>query len=144
MRSGLLMLSLVCSVYVACSGNRDGTSSLRDRNLITAEEISAARGTNAWDIVEELRPVFLQARGPRSVRLATSDLPVVYLDGVRMGPASELRTIAAISITSIRFLSAADATTRWGTGHSAGVIHVRTYDQLSITVARTAAGAVTR
>lgn len=127
MRSRWMTWLFVGSVAVACSVNTARPSPF-ERNTITAEEIAGARGSTAWDVIQELRPEFLRGRGPSSVRTSTANLPVVYLDAARLGAPSQLRTIAAASATSIEFISAADATTRWGTGHSAGVIHVRTHD----------------
>lgn len=115
----LLMLSLVISTLVAaCSGTATRTSGSRD--TITAEEVTAARGNTAWEIVSDLRPHFLQ---PQRGGTAAS-LPVVYLDGSRLGDIDRLRSISASSIDRIQFIGAADATTRWGTGHVGGVILV--------------------
>jgi hypothetical protein len=51
---------------------------------------------------------------------------VVFLDNTRLGDLEQLRTIPTTIILSIHLVSATDATTRWGTGYSAGVIEVRT------------------
>jgi hypothetical protein len=50
----------------------------------------------------------------------------VYLNNVRHGGVMSLRDILVTDIQEIRFISASDATTRWGTGHGSGVIMVRT------------------
>jgi hypothetical protein len=50
---------------------------------------------------------------------------VIYVNGMRAGPLEALRSISAVDVQEIRYISAADATTRWGTGHSGGVIEVR-------------------
>ncbi|HEU4566294.1 MAG TPA: hypothetical protein VFS05_16645 [Gemmatimonadaceae bacterium] len=96
------------------------------RERITAEEIAATQATNAYEVTRLLRPSWLAGRGPQSLRAEVSPYPVVYVDDQRMGGLEWLRTISAESVAEIRFVSASDATTRWGTGHPAGVILVLT------------------
>jgi hypothetical protein len=43
---------------------------------------------------------------------------------VRHGDIQSLRSILIEEIAEVRFISASDATTRWGTGHAGGVIQV--------------------
>jgi len=49
---------------------------------------------------------------------------VVYLDDVRLGEVTTMRNVTAMSVKEIRYLSATDATQRWGTGHGSGAIQV--------------------
>ena len=54
-------------------------------------------------------------------------IPVlVYVNEVRLGMVEDLRTIPTTQVQEIRYISATDATQRWGTGHSSGVIQVIT------------------
>ena len=46
------------------------------------------------------------------------------MDDVSYGPVESLANLNAIAVREIRYLSAADATTRWGTGYPGGVILV--------------------
>ena len=48
----------------------------------------------------------------------------VYLDGFRYGSVESLATIPAMNVVEVRWLSAMDATTRFGTGNTAGAIAV--------------------
>lgn len=50
----------------------------------------------------------------------------VHIDDVRVGDVDVLRTIPATAVASIRWLSASDASTKYGNGHTAGVIAVTT------------------
>ena len=53
--------------------------------------------------------------------------PVVYVDNIRRpGGLSALYSIPSSMIQGMEFIGPADATTRWGTGHQAGVIRVVT------------------
>ena len=50
----------------------------------------------------------------------------VHIDDSRVGPVDILRTIPAQAVSSIRWLSSSDASTKYGNGHTAGVIAVAT------------------
>jgi outer membrane receptor for ferrienterochelin and colicin len=109
----------------ACAGS--GPREVRgERNVITAEEIAQSNHANAYDIVLRLRPQFLQQRGGISIRDADPVYPLVYVDGMQRGGINELRQVPGSIVQHIEFISPADATTRWGTGHAAGVIYVST------------------
>ena len=68
----------------------------------------------------------LTAEGNRNT--AASRQPVLlYVNGARSGiPGTSLREIPAAAVIDILYLNAADATTRFGTGHDNGAILVRT------------------
>lgn len=104
-------------------------------NLITEEEITTA-GTglqNAFLVVQRLRPQMLRVRsgstsggsGNSSMDVASNEM-MVYLDSQRVGGVDALREIQSNTIREIRYLSASDATTLFGTGHMAGAIQLVT------------------
>lgn len=115
-----LFAVLVLSSACASSGQPDQSRPRRSRNLITAEELSELSVSSCYEAVQRLRPAWLQARG-------RSPLPVVFRNNARWGdnPRS-LESIRINSVSEIRFLSASDATTRYGTGFTGGVILVVT------------------
>ena len=122
-----LLFALVRAA-VACGGGGAGGSAQPtgesrtargNSNLITESEISATAYQNALEIVTNLRPAMTRPRpggGP----------VMFYLDDVKMMDLSGLSTVPANRIREIRYISAQDATTRWGTGHASGVILVTT------------------
>jgi hypothetical protein len=139
------MMSLLVVLASGCapaSGATETGSTARrstSSSVITAEEIAGVEVSTAFDIVQKLRPQFLRGRGSTSTRsgapegTGTAGAPAttatqvrVYVDGALAGDVEALRRIAANSVRDIRYLSAADATTRYGTGHPVGVIEVRT------------------
>lgn len=79
----------------------------RDRSVITAEEVRAANVSDAYELVERMRPLWLQSRGDRSVRLETVIL--VYVDGAMLGETETLRTIPIEIVDSLRALDSAEA-----------------------------------
>ena len=52
---------------------------------------------------------------------------LVYLDGSMLGDLRTLRSINMSSVMEIRYMSGADATTRYGMNHSGGVILIKTH-----------------
>lgn len=88
---------------------------------ITHEEIETAIAGNAYDAVRLLRPRWLRPRMTSGVGEA---YPMVYMRGQRYGAIGWLQTIRCENVREIRYVNARDATTRWGMGHSAGVIEV--------------------
>jgi hypothetical protein len=140
MRFSVIALSAL--LVTACSGANTGGVAAAPQptkgsaNLITQDEITGGRFSNALEIVQSLRPAMLR---PRAATLTTANGSlgsmsngassvsiIVFLDQARYGESNTLATIAASSVKEIRFISAADATTLWGTGYSAGVIQVIT------------------
>jgi hypothetical protein len=115
--------TLVLLLLVACGTARGGPNR-GSSDLLTHAEIAQSNATNAYDLLQQLRPQYLRSRGTFSIRDPRPAYPVVYVQDIRHGDLSSLRTIMIDAIEEVRFLSASDATTRWGTGHPAGVIHV--------------------
>ena len=97
-----------------------------DRLLRT--EIVQRGGTDhtAMEIIRRLRPGWLRSRGQNSFTSSSSMYPVVYIDNIRHGGLGSLYRIPTAEILRIEFIGTADATTRWGTGHSSGVINIIT------------------
>ena len=125
---GAMMFSALVAGCGAASGPPKSTSPFGNKNLITYEEIKAAKtpGGNAWDLLAQIRPSFLRTRGATSLQDLTPVQAVVYLDGVRYGKLESLRTLNIDEIREIEFISAGDATTRYGTDHLGGAILIRT------------------
>ena len=110
----------------ACSQAQPEGRPTRDRNVLTAAELERVAVETAYDAIQRLRPDFLRPRGRLSLENPAASLPVVYLDDIRLGGPDALRTIRVADVHEIRYLSASDATTRYGTGHPGGVIAVIT------------------
>lgn len=98
-------------------------------NVIVNSEIEAAGADirNAYELVERLRPTMLRPRGVSSSSNAEGSVSgiVVYSEDVRLGDVQQLKTVMRATVYEIRYISATDATTRWGTGHANGVIQIR-------------------
>lgn len=115
--AGFALLALASHGCASASG--EGTIR-RSGNVISAEELQeAAVGGDAFRVVERLRPGWLRVRSGIGGA-------VIFLNGQRYGEMDSLRTIPAGDLESARLLSAADATTLYGTGYPAGIIDLRT------------------
>lgn len=110
-------------------------------NLITADEISRVSVQNAFEAIQKLRPAMLRQRQIASANGqggmaqnapavtgtgVSSGQVVVYMDGTRLGDTEQLRQISATSVSSVRYYSASEAQTKWGSGHPGGAIEVVT------------------
>jgi hypothetical protein len=107
---------------LACAGTGVGGGGRADRNVISTAEIEAAGFGDAYLVVEALRPLWLQKRGPSTINLQES--VKVYLDGSLLGGPEYLRQVDIQAISMIRYLDALEATQRWGLDHGHGAILV--------------------
>ena len=98
----------------------------RKSDVITAEEIAKSGVNNALDAIRNLRPAWLRVRGITSTQEDSPGGIQVYVDGVRLGGTDELENLIAERVQEMRLLSANDATTKYGTGHTQGAIEVTT------------------
>lgn len=117
---------VLLALFVGACASSGSPRSLSSRNVITQQEIESVNVSTAYEVVQQLRPHLLQGRGQTSIQDPGSSMPVVYVNGVRYGSPDVLRSMRSLDLREIRFLSASDATTRYGTGHVGGVIEVTT------------------
>jgi hypothetical protein len=139
-RGWLLVLLVALS---ACASGAQGAQEARTGStMIGAEEIRRSPATNVLDLVRSERPQWLRTRGATTARtrntevdrgdmvmeVTVMDLPEirVYVDGTRAGETPDLRGISTRGLVSIEFLSAPQATGRFGTDHPHGAIVITT------------------
>lgn len=125
----LLLLPLTLMVF-ACS-TTGSTGPRRSSNVLLADEIAGVAALTAYEAVQQTRTQWLRMRGLRAGQTPTMGganpaLPVVYLDGTRIGDVDELRRIRSEVVERMEFLSPSDATNRFGTNHDSGAILVTT------------------
>jgi hypothetical protein len=136
-------LSLIALVALAgCASSGSGTAATttngqtgtrqtrRDPSVITAEELASAPQGDLYGAIQQLRPNFMQMRGATTFGIATGpEVIQVYVDGVLVGDTSVLKQYQTRDTKEVRKLSAADATQKYGTGHSQGAILVTRRDR---------------
>ena len=116
---------LFTAAAMACAPPASSGKS-RNANVLTAEEIAGSQATTAYEAVQSLRPNFLRTRGSHTFDPTAVQAPHVFLDGQKFGELEILRSISVQTIREIRYYNAADATTKYGTGYTHGIIEVST------------------
>jgi hypothetical protein len=129
---------MVITVAAGCASR--GADTVRpeaDPDVITIDQIVRSKATNAYDLIATIRPQMFTAHGAPTTRgqqpstQGRQALPVVvYIDNVKVGPVSELKSLGTVDVREIRYLSPRVATDRWGLNHAGGVIHVTTIQGL--------------
>ncbi|MEJ7810988.1 MAG: Plug domain-containing protein [Gemmatimonadaceae bacterium] len=125
----LLAVSALSCARPAQTSSSEGARAMGSRaarDVLGADEIAGANVHSVYEAIRLLRPAFLFSRGSTSLRSSAPAYPVVYLDGAPAGGLDVLRDIPSGSVKEVRYYNAPDATVRWGTGHTAGVIYVST------------------
>ena len=98
--------------------------------MISEAEIASLNGAlaNAFLVVQRLRPAMLRVRGGSTSSSSQGGVDrtalVVYFDSQPMGGVDALREVLTTQVREIRYLSASDATTMFGTGHMSGAIQI--------------------
>ena len=121
-RRFVLLFSVVLLATSCAAASQSGERSGRSLNRLSHEDLVDTSELTLYNAIDRLRPLWLRPRGTSSAR---GPAPVVvYMNNVRVGGLSYLRDIAVESVAEVSFISASDATTRWGTGVAGGVILV--------------------
>lgn len=126
-RAGLLfVLMILCT---ACAGSTRRSNTASNPNLITRAEIEDARQSGVRDLhelVDRVRPRWLQTRSQRSLALET--VVAVYHNETRLGGVEILRGYQLDAVNMLRYLDAAQAMLLPGIGsaHVEGAIIITT------------------
>lgn len=127
-----ILLAPLLAATVVCTPKRPPDGTFASREILVAEQIVGARATNAYEVVERLRPRWMRARGttriptPAGTRQFRENQVQVYLDDQRLGGIEMLRVVEIAAIQYIRHYSDTEASARWGFNHAAGAIYVST------------------
>lgn len=118
----VLLLLLLC----ACQSTAGTTGGSRaDPNRITEEELEDLTALTVYQAVQRLRPTWLHARVSTVRGSSGARYPAqVFVDGMPRGDLDVLNAMDIRDVQEILFLSASDATTRFGTGYPGGIINV--------------------
>ena len=117
LRRPLLVLTTLVVAACASAGQGGDDRPRRDPNLITFVEMADWSANTLYEVIQTLRPRWLQGRGRGA--------PAVVLDNRRVDLGT-LRTLRPTDVELVRWVSAPDATTRFGTGYANGLIEVET------------------
>ena len=124
------MALLLTLVAVACTtGSRGSGTPRRDRNLLTREEMAPLESFTAWEAVQRLRPMWMRPGGVRNSANPAGHYPSVFVDGSPYGPLQALRNFRVLDLEELRYVSASDATIRYGGQYQGGIILLKTRGQ---------------
>lgn len=111
----LVLAGLAGGCATSGAPEEDGTTR-GNQNHIVQDELAALHQLSAYQAVERLRPRWLRSRLGRRAQVVVGGTPGQELN--------VLQTIRATDVREMRFISASDATTRYGTGYDGGAILV--------------------
>lgn len=126
MRTVMLALFLSAPLAVGCvsSGGASKPDAGTDRNLITREQLQSMPSTTARDAINRLHRDWLRGRGGTIQGQTGRVYPKVFVDSRPYGEINVLYGFGIETVEEIRFISASDATTRFGTGYPGGIINI--------------------
>lgn len=126
MRPARLTVTIAALVLLipACSASNPARPQA-DPNIIRRDQVLAGSYQTAYDVVRAIHPNWLVKRSTSNSKTPASIW--VYVDGTKYGDINWLRNLSGTSVGSIQRIDAGTATTRWGTGHSEGVLYVTVY-----------------
>ncbi len=132
-RCAYVVLALVVSACASSASSPDtpfggefetsAEASQGNSRLIVRAQLQPHVGRSAYEAVELLRPRWLQPRGTPTYG---SSYAQVVIDRTVRRELADLNRMSTDDIETMRYLSASDATTRYGTGYFGGVIEVTT------------------
>lgn len=121
-----LALALVTSLaFTACAVGTLSSGPSGTRDMITREELEELNADDVMEAISLLRPHWLRFRPMRTPGSPDPAVGVV-VDGQPRGTRSDLAQIPIGTVERIEFMTAADATIRFGTGFTGGAIVVAT------------------
>ena len=109
----------------ACAVGSLGSGPSGTRDEITRQELEELNADDVMEAVTLLRPHWLRFRPMRTPGTPEPVVGVV-VDGRPRGTRADLAQIPIGTVERIQFMSAADATIRFGTGYTGGAIVVTT------------------
>ena len=124
-RSAIVLSIFLALLATSCAMKQDGGPS-RSVRILTAEEIAELPATTAMEAVRRARPQWLRPRSSPTMENPMPAMPILYMDGVRIGDVSQLETVRAEEVEQMEYLYPSEATNRFGTGHQGGAILVTT------------------
>ncbi len=121
--AGALLAALAACGPAASAGGAEGvsgaTAASGGSRVIVEAQIEASSASNLLELVQQLRPSWLQQRSA-----PTPGYPTVYLGSQPLGSVDRLREIPTHNVREVRFLNGPEASSRFGARVPYGVIQV--------------------
>jgi len=110
-KNGIVTLLAVTTALGCGPRSRSVATKTSSPDYVTGIEIAATPALNAYDLIARLRPRWLKPLPAGSLRSVRSQVILVYVDGVKIGPTDGLRSISAASVKTMQYYDAARAAT---------------------------------
>lgn len=120
------LLLLLPLVLIGCGGRAARSVAPATGNMLGPDEFGNSQMSSAYDVINSLRPHWLQSRGPQSLTNQSAGALMVYVDNTRMGSVEVLRQLRPGVVESAQYLGASEATMRFGSNHAGGAILINT------------------
>jgi hypothetical protein len=102
-----------------------GQSRIRSRrDVLTTEEIDATHASNAYDVVQRLRPQWLHNRGGPYADPDGSVEVRVFMNGQPIGGVAILKELSLMQVGTMRWVDPIRARGTYGPGNGRGVITI--------------------
>jgi hypothetical protein len=118
----LVALSAALSGCASAGGPEGGSSAQSSSRVLTADELAGVSELNCFEAVERLRPAWLRTRG--RVSYNSQQGVRIYVNRMLRGYAPEMAQIRTSNVERMQYLSAPEATSRFGTDHVDGAIMI--------------------
>lgn len=104
-----ISVCVLAVLFGACAGATRANGSSSDRNRLTAEEIASVDVQTLYEVVQRLRPRWLEVRAPRSGFSGDDTLIVVYMDRTLLGGPVELSRLGPEIAASLQYMTGSAA-----------------------------------
>jgi len=124
-----LILLLALGAWGCASASQGGEGTRSDQNRITQEEIAATGVSTLYEVVQRLRPRWLEVRSQRTFDTETQVL--VFMNRTLVGGVDELRRIGVETAHTLEYFTGAQAAGEFTLPRDRiveGVIVIRTAD----------------
>jgi len=118
-----MVLALSLAGCASAGGSGTDRAQRGSANRLSQAELEENAGVDLFTLVEQRRPRWLTPRA--GVTFAGRSEVSIIIDGIpQTGSAELLRSISCSQVREVRYLSASDATTQYGTNMVGGAIVV--------------------
>lgn len=120
-----LLLAAVLASCGGCVALSGGGASSGGASILTRADLLETNMPSVYEAVQQIRPQWLRARG--SPRIGEPAEVLVFVNDSPVGGVEVLRSWRSQDVQDVRFFTASEAATRYGTtAESGGLIVVRT------------------
>ena len=132
------MLAFLAAAACAPATTGTGAPARGDYNVLTQDQMTGVDAGSLYDVVERLRPRWLQVRSSQSMSGISTDI-LVFQNQTNLGTVEALRQLPANAAACMRFLDGPTATATLpglGSRHVAGAIVIHTSNPASCASSR--------